>query len=226
MKTKIEICGLFLAIVCAVAGVCAVETDALVVQDPELGRYWQCAADPSEALRWWWGDADAAEVCCRQGGRVAASSVVEREENETHGAFAVPLPDGFALGEECLYDISVKLTKSGETLEELSATVVFLPGNGSCGMKLKKPGTYGWKRVKPGAVFAYDAASNPQMVVSSADVDSATGELSPAEAFGYIDPAAFKVKAGAFCLQVADGEDVLHEADLRYVPLSMFMFLK
>ena len=226
MKTKIEICGLFFVVVCAVLRASAVETDAIVVQDPALGKYWQCAVDPSEALRWGWGDADAAEVCCRQGGRVAASSVVEREENETHGAFAVPLPDGFALGEECLYDISVKLTKSGETLEELSATVAFLPGNGSCGMKLKKPGTYDWKRVKTGAVFAYDAASNPQMVVSSADVDSATGELSPAEAFGYIDPAAFKVKAGAFCLQVADGEDVLHEADLRYVPLSMFMFLK
>ena len=226
MKTKIEICGLFFVVVCAVLRASAVETNAIVVQDPALGKYWQCAVDPSEALRWWWGDADAAEVCCRQGGRVAASSVVEREENETHGAFAVPLPDGFALGEECLYDISVKLTKSGETLEELSATVAFLPGNGSCGMKLKKPGTYDWKRVKPGAVFAYDAASNPQMVVSSADVDSATGELSPAEAFGYIDPSAFKVKAGAFCLQVADGEDVLHDADLRYVPLSMFMFLR
>ena len=226
MKTKIEICGLLFVVVCAVLRASAVETDAIVVQDPALGKYWQCAADPSEALRWWWGDADAAEVCCRQGGRVAASSVVEREENETHGAFTVPLPDGFALGEECLYDISVKLTKSGETLEELSATVAFLPGNGSCGMKLKKPGTYGWKRVKPGAVFAYDAASNPQMVVSSADVDSATGELSPSEAFGYIDPSAFKVKAGVFCLQVADGENVLHEADLRYVPLSMFMFLK
>ena len=226
MKTKIEICGLFFVVVCAVLRASAVETDAIVVQDPALGAYWQRAADPLEALRWWWGDADAAEVCCRQGERIEVASVVKRKVNETHGAFAVPLPDGFALGEECLYDISVKLTKSGETLEELSATVAFLPGNGSCGMKLKKPGTYGWKRVKPGAVFAYDAASNPQMVVSSADVDSATGELSPAEAFGYIDPAAFKVKAGAFCLQVADGEDVLHEADLRYVPLSMFMFLK
>ena len=226
MKKKIEICSLFFAVACAVAGVCAEETDSLVVQDPALGAYWQRAADPSEALRWWWGDADAAEVCCRQRGFAAVESVVERQKDESHGSFAVPLPAGFENGEECLFDVSVKLTKSGETLEELSATVAFLPGNGSCGMKLKKPGTYGWKRVKPGAVFAYDAASNPQMVVSSADVDSATGELSPAEAFGYIDPAAFKVKAGAFCLQVADGEDVLHEADLRYVPLSMFMFLK
>ena len=93
-------------------------------------------------------------------------------------------------------------------------------------MKLKKPGSYDWKRVKPCAVFAYDAASNPEMIVGSEDIDSATSKLSPSSAFGYVDPAAFKVKAGAFCLQVADGEDVLHEADLRYVPLSMFMFLK
>ena len=226
MKKKIDMGGSFLAIICAVAGVYAAETTPLIVQDSALGAYWQRAVDPVEPLSWWWGDADVAVVCCQQKGFAAIERVVERKENETHGAFAVPLPDGFALGEECLFDISVKLTKSGETLEELSATVAFLPGNGSCGMKLKKPGSYDWKRVKPCAVFAYDAASNPEMIVSSEDIDSATSKLSPSGSFGYVDPAAFNIKAGAFCLQVADGENVLHEADLRYVPLSMFMFLK
>lgn len=226
MKKKIEICSLFFAVACAVAGVCAEETDSLVVQDPALGAYWQRAADPSDSLVWWWGDADTAKVCCRQRGFAAVESVVERQKDESHGSFSVPLPAGFENGEECLFDVSVKLTKAGETIEELSATVAFLPGSVSGGMKIKKPGTYDWKRVKPGAVFAYGAASSPEIVVSSPDVDSATCGLSPVGAFGYVDPASFNIKAGAFSLRVADGDDILHEADLLYVPLSMFMFLR
>ena len=84
MKTKIEICGLFFVVVCAVLRASAVETDAIVVQDPALGKYWQCAANPSEALRWWWGDAYAAEVCCRQGGRVQIIICVHKHHISAH----------------------------------------------------------------------------------------------------------------------------------------------